>query len=1326
MSEKTNSKAKLCRLSFGKKRLFALVDSGADISLITSHVLKSLPRDCVTTIRDTSIHVSGVTGKSLSILGAVKLNFSIGKSSLSHVFYVVKEMTKPAILGADFLSAVGAKLDYGGKTLAIGKTVVLLKDKALLRYESDECMLVRAKKASKVPPRSATFVSVAGKLPKGVSIITPLDNCPLLEDQPGLTMPNVITDQASNVKHSVLLVNDTNRMFKVQKGEVLGLAEPLQEAEVLSFDYDANHYENQKCSDEPDKNVLNKIQLNHIEEQQASKLHSLLKNYQDIFAEKDSQLGRTSVVKMTLDTGDTTPIRQRPYRTPFALRNVVDEHLNEMLAANVIRPSTSPWASPIVMVDKKDGSKRFCVDFRRLNQAIVKNSYPLPLIDDVLSSLGDAKIFSCLDLKSGYWQIEMAEEDRCKTAFVCHKGLYEFNVLPFGLCTAPPVFQDLMNRVLGDIQNKFTIAYLDDIIIYSKTFEEHIHHLDIVLNKLKGAGLKIKPSKCSFLKNSVHYLGHVISNQGIEPDPDKIKIIRELKPPQTVRQVRSLVGMASYYRRFIPNFSDIARPLTLLTHKHARFLWGHDQQKAFEELKIKLTTSPVLAHPILNKPYKLYTDASQYAVGAVLAQDIGDGERVIQYLSKQLTEGQQKWPTIEREGYAIVYAINKLRHYLLGAKFTVYTDHKPLRTLFSSEMKNVRIQRWAIMLEEYGCDIEYKTGKTNIPADTLSRVVEKGVCVVDSSNSENLKQSDNILKDLDDEKININLIKDNKQLIKLQKEDRYLGPIIQGIEEGEDNKEFIVEDDLLYHLSSPVRHDSTCRLQLAIPQCMSEGVIVQLHDNIMGGGHVGLDKTYDKIRSRYYWPNMYRDVVAHLEKCELCQARKMKQKLAPLQDMPEAKFPFDIVGIDTCGPFPETMMGNKYILTIVDHFSSWPEAYAIPNKSANTVARILLEDFIPRHGCPRLLLSDRGTEFLNHVIELLTDKFKIGHIKTSPYHPQTNGKTERFHRFLNDTLAKYTYQNQTIWDTYVPGMLMAYRTSVNDSTKHTPFFLLHGRDPILPMDTLLQPKLKYMGDEYVPTMLQRLHKAFDDTRSNMKQARERNKRLYDRRASESNFEEGDPVYYHDITNTPGMSDKLNIKWKPFYRIVEKTSPVNYRIRHQITGKSKNVHVSKLRAAHPDTVWDEDREDYESLIPDRDDETEPVRRQPLRRAKLVSPSNQASEPVDDDEWSEDDDIPLARLRGMGPMLEDFKHSLKSETSDDREPNEHNIKNDRLEGVSFPRKRKREVVTQDRSDIKRYRQGTEDTESNMEISEISLTELIRKPLHGILKFLGITRD
>ena len=374
-----------------------------------------------------------------------------------------------------------------------------------------------------------------------------------------------------------------------------------------------------------------------------------------------------------------------------------------MLEANIISRSRSNWSAPCILVDKGDKTKRFCIDYRKINRVIKNNvQISLTLIDDILTVLGNAQYFSTLDLKSGYWQIGLDKEDKCKTAFICHKGLYEFNVLPFGLSIAPSIFMELMNKVLDGCES-YAMAYLDDIIIFSPSLDTHLKHIEDVMCRLRTHNLRLKLNKCTFLLAEINYLGYVISPKGIKPDSDKVEIIKQLSAPKTVKETRSFLGTCGFYRRFIKNYAQVALPLTELTKKHARFHWDSSCQLAFETLKQQLETRPLIVFPDLRLKYVLHTDASQESVGAVLSQAVDGSDnhdssnlKPIHFLSYKFSKTQRKWPVIVKECFAIYYALQKLDHYLHGAKIVIYCDHKPLQYLMESPNQNKQIQLWAL------------------------------------------------------------------------------------------------------------------------------------------------------------------------------------------------------------------------------------------------------------------------------------------------------------------------------------------------------------------------------------------------------------------------------------------------------------------------------------------------------------------------------------------------------------------------------------------------------------------------------------------------------
>ena len=457
---------------------------------------------------------------------------------------------------------------------------------------------------------------------------------------------------------------------------------------------------------------------------QIENFKQLLMKSTDVFALNDSELGCTDVVSHNIDTGDKLPVKQPPYRAPMIYREKIAEMVMEMQERGIVQPSMSPWASPVILVPKKDGSLRFCVDFRKLNALTKKDVYPLPRVDDILDTLGDAKYFSTLDLASGYWKIPLDAESRPKTAFTTHQGLFEFVRMPFGLCNAPATFQRAMQSVLAGLEWRDCFVYIDDILVVSRTFEEHLRHLEQIFDRLRNANLRLKPKKCSFLCNKVTYLGHVISVEGVCPDPEKTEKVRSFPVPRDVTQVRQFIGLASYYRRFVPKFAQIASPLHALLKKDNTFQWSVECSSAFQQLKDLLTSSPVLVFPKFGPgcEFILETDASYVGLGAVLSQQQEDGSvHPIAYASRSLDQHERNYGVTELETLGLVWAVRYFRSYILGHRTIVYTDHSACLSLLNHPRPSGKLARWAMTIQEMDLIIKHRSGKSNTNADALSR-----------------------------------------------------------------------------------------------------------------------------------------------------------------------------------------------------------------------------------------------------------------------------------------------------------------------------------------------------------------------------------------------------------------------------------------------------------------------------------------------------------------------------------------------------------------------------------------------------------------------------
>lgn len=478
-----------------------------------------------------------------------------------------------------------------------------------------------------------------------------------------------------------------------------------------------------ECYYQYEETEKGKFHMGNLDNEQKTKFQDFMKRYQDLFIWDNDSFGRTSVITHKIDTGDAKPIEQRFYRTSYQNQLFIKEEIQRLLKAGLITPSTSQWTSPVVVVDKKNGKKRLCVDYRKLNKATKKDCYPLPRIDDMLETLSGAQWFTSLDLASGFWQVELDPLDREKSTFITRFGTYKFTVMPFGLCNAPATFQRLMDTVLRDILWQYVVVYIDDINIGSKTFEEHLDHLDQVFARIKKAGLRLSPEKCFFFKEELPFLGHVISRKGIHTDPEKLRSIKEFPIPKDLTQLRSFVALASYYRKFVKGFSSIAEPLYRLLKKNVPYVWEKGQHDAFETLKTHLTSPPILAYPNFEKPFILYTDASTFALGAILSQKGEDNKvHVIAYASRTLNKHERNYSITELECLAVVWSVKHFHHYLQGQRFTVITDHAALKYLLKMTNPVGRLGRWLMILNGYDLTITNRPGKQHTNADTLSRI----------------------------------------------------------------------------------------------------------------------------------------------------------------------------------------------------------------------------------------------------------------------------------------------------------------------------------------------------------------------------------------------------------------------------------------------------------------------------------------------------------------------------------------------------------------------------------------------------------------------------
>jgi len=936
-------------------------------------------------------------------------------------------------------------------------------------------------------------------------------------------------------------------------------------------------------------------------EEQKQQMAAFLLSHRDIFATNMSELGVTHLQEMTIDTGINPPVKQRPYRVAPHMKDEIDRQVEEMLENHIIRPSISPYASPVVMVKKKSGDYRFAIDYRRLNDITTTINYPLPRFEDVTDIIGNASMFSVMDLMSGFWQIPVAEESKPKTAFICHSGLYEFERVPFGLKNSPVVFQNVMESALRGLHYKTALVYVDDIIAFSKDFETHLQNLAEIFDHLRAANLRLKPSKCHFAVKEVVYLGHVISKQGVSPDPAKVKLVKEFPVPQTQRDVRAFLGLANYYRKFVKNFSAIATPLNKLLSKDTPFQWTDECQKAFDILKHALTEAPILVYPNFDKQFILYTDASSTAISYILGQLDDEGrERVISYSGRGLKPTEKRWSISERECLAVVEGIKTFKVYLANKKFLVKTDHSAIQFLKKVKDPTGRLGRWMIFLQSYDFDVEYKPGKVHGNADSLSRrrypdtpegqeEDEVGElpflykCTLspatESFSQENI---DNIQWSTERDYF-VNTLEPS-MIRSLQRKDAQLKQMIDYLENStlpEDSKvarrlaldaqDHILDDDILYHLWYPrgtgTRSDRVIK-QLVVPVSLRNEVLLSFHDSLIAGAHQGVDRTYQNIRLRYFWPNMYADVTDYVKSCLDCQQSKRYYGAAkpPLCPLPIPTL-FQRLHIDFLGPLETTPEGYKYILLIVDAYSKWPEAFPLASTDATEVAWVLYREIFCRYGAPDMLLSDRGQNFMSKLITELCAIFQVTRLRTSSYHAQTNAQCERFNSFLASSLRTLCGKGTNDWAKKIPAILSAYRvTPCTQSTQFSPYFLLFKKECRLPLDVTLIPpnNLSATANQCMQDILQGFQTTQTIVKENIVKAQGKYKHYYDRNAQPHKFVVGQRVWLYTPKVKVGASTKLFRKWSGPYYICAELSGNVFILRRSSDNKQLKSPVNSVR------------------------------------------------------------------------------------------------------------------------------------------------------------------
>lgn len=895
-------------------------------------------------------------------------------------------------------------------------------------------------------------------------------------------------------------------------------------------------------------------------------IQPLLEEYGDVFPD---ELPRG--LPMVRQVGHTIPLVEgakptfRPiYRLSPKEHSEVRQQITDLLDKGWITPSRSPFGAPILFVQKKDGSLRMCVDYRALNQQTIKNRYALPRIDDLMDQLVGSKYFSSLDLAQGYHQIRISDDDVEKTAFRTPIGHYEYRVMPFGLTNAPATFQSVMNDVFREYLGKFVLVYLDDILVYSKTKDEHIGHLEIVLDLLRKHKFYAKLRKCQFLTKELLYLGHIISDKGVQPDPQKIAALGSWQKPTNVHEVRSFLGFGNYFRKFVQGYSKLVLPLTTLTKKGVPFTWTRECTEAFQGVIWNLTNAPTLKLADPKLPYEVICDASNVALGAVLMQE----GHPIAFESRRLTQAEQGYTVGERELLAIIHALRVWRCYLEGCqKLTIVTDHKPISYLDVQQMLSRRQARWAEFLARFDYELAYRPGRVNV-ADPLSRLrnptnaspragttgklevtglgwppnqqitpllatIEKHVATIVSTPNSGKEPPVNVL----------DWIRSVSSLDPL-----FPGCLVKRKGGATHTIKGVLHDGLWYEDG-----------RILVPDCkeLREYIISESHDPPYRG-HFGVAKTLAAVGKDFAWPNLAKDVKAYVTACHSCQVSKSLNlkpagKLMPLP-IPARKW--DSVSMDFIMELPLTPNGHDALLVFVDRFSKM--VHLVPTQttvSALDTAKLYINNVFRHHGFQTDWVSDRDprftSDFWTEVCKLVGTKVQM----STAFHPQSDGQTERVNRVVEELLRAYVTPSQSNWDELLPLVEYAINNSKHTSTQETPFYLNSGQHPLNPLTMGSRGPsrtVRTVGKSRLPaaeTFVKNIHEAVHQAKMNLKAAQDRQKAYADENRREVQFAAGDKVLLktkHLNIKTTGVR-KLLPKWIGPFPVVKKVGQVAYKL-----------------------------------------------------------------------------------------------------------------------------------------------------------------------------------
>lgn len=1087
------------------------------------------------------------------------------------------------LLGLDILTQLGAKVDLANQTLITKNAIIPLQFKP--NFMS---------KKYKIPPNSKFIVELPVDVQFGDVYIKKTEINPNINISEGLYHVRdwyslIEVTNSSNIEQDLFIEQPI-------KAESFS---PENFTEINNFNIHYNH------NTEPPSDILKLLRTDHLNQEEVKALAKVCREHEDIFFREGQKLTFTNKIKHQIRTTDDIPIYTKSYRYPYIHKEEVRHQITDMLNQGIIRPSFSPWSSPIWVVPKKRDASgkqkwRLVIDYRKLNEKTISDRYPIPNITEILDKLGKCNYFSTLDLASGFHQLEMDPRDIEKTAFTVEGGHFEYVRMPFGLKNAPSTFQRVMDNVLKELQGTVCLVYLDDIIVYSTSLQEHVENLKKVFQKLREANLKVQIDKSEFLRKEIDFLGHVVTTEGIKPNPAKIHVIKEFPIPKSQKEIKSFLGLLGYYRKFIKDFAKLTKPLTQCLKKGKSVKLTNEYIKAFENCKDLLINDPILQFPDFSKPFVLTTDASNFAIGAILSQGPIGNDKPVCYASRTLTDSEINYSTIEKELLAIVWAAKYFRPYLFGRKFQIITDHKPLTWIMSLKDPNSRLVRWRLKLEEFEYEIIYRKGNQNLNADALSRIKQKephktelhlteddvaprGIVAetttscqsINGSSIHSIHSADENMDDgipiserpLNEFSLQLILEESNQkpqfQLMTLFKNKQrrtiripdHSEPTITGI-----LKRYLAPnrltaiytgDEIFKSLQSTYSKFFSQSKLFKLIRCTEvleditdndkqDQIIQDYHNN---NNHRGINETLLHLKRDYFFPFMKNKIGQVINNCQVCQTCKYDR------DPPKVKFippeipnkPLDILHVDVYS------INSQQILTIIDKFSKFAAAYTLNARNSLSIIKSI-KHYISLHGIPRKLVADSGSEFTSTIFRDFCKQLGTNLHITSIHQSTSNSPVERLHstlteiyRIIHNRLKDRDHEeilNET---------LITYNNSIHSSTKFTPFEIFYGR-------TYKFNKQRHENfHEYLDKLNEFQDKFFPMIKSQLEQKATKN-------IEKLNKDRSDPAEIQERTNIYFKENRRN-KLTPRF---SKHKVRKNRHITVITTKNKKFHKSKIK------------------------------------------------------------------------------------------------------------------------------------------------------------------